>query len=123
MPMTHSEKVKAMYRHLPQLGLRPYSFAPPFYRLLWRHGIEIAPPHFTPFIPLALGSGIFFGAGMVLMLVAVNSVYPGFLNFSNFALWKSGIWGGTAFGLIMAMIIRFQANRRHLPLWGNYVGI
>ena len=120
--MTHREKIDAMYRHLPRLGLGSNMFAPPLYRLLWSCGFEIAPPYFTPFAPLALAQGIFFGLSMGLALMVANMLFPGFFSFSQFSSWEAGMWGGAAYGLLFAAIIRFQANRLRLPLWNTYAG-
>lgn len=121
--MTHREKIDAMYRHLPQLRLGSYTFAPPLYRFLWRCGVEIPPPHFTAFVPLALTQGIFFGVFFAIALWATKMFFQDFFNLAQFSYWEAGLWGGAAFGIVMATIVRFQANRRHLPRWSDYLGI
>src|SRR5262249_466487 len=47
--VTHREKVAYLLTDLGQRGLHPQHVAPPWYRLLWRFGIEVRPPHFAGF--------------------------------------------------------------------------
>ena len=117
--MTHSYKLKQMQRHLASVGVPPTTSAPPLWRLLWRLGIQIPPPLFTRFLPLALFMGILFGAFwglfMWLFLWSRQSIAIGII------LGASAV-AGLLFGLCMADYFRHLARKHHLPLWADYAG-
>ena len=117
--MTHADKLKQMYEHLPALGISPYTAAPPVYRLLWRLGVEVPPPLFTRFFPLALVMGAFFAIGwggfMWLFFWSRESAPAGGIAVVSLA-------AGILFGLFMAGYIRYKANKLNLPLWSQYNG-
>jgi asparagine N-glycosylation enzyme membrane subunit Stt3 len=117
--MTHSEKVAAMQRHLVPQGLSPYTLAPPAWRALWALGLQVPPPLFLGFVPLALGAGAVFAVGWGLLMWLM-------------AWWREGLGplgalvaalvAGALFGLFMAAYYRHQARRFALPAWHDYTG-
>jgi hypothetical protein len=117
--MNHQEKVAHFLNESEQRGIGRYTAAPPLYRLLWRMGIAIPPPHFMGFWGLALLMGVFFG------------VFWGL--FMWFVLWRddamplpfaigSALLAGLLFGVIMAAYYRWRAGKLALPRWQDYPG-
>jgi uncharacterized protein DUF6404 len=58
--MTHAEKIEYLLKDFDQRGINTYTVAPPLFRLLWRLGSEVTPPHFAGFWFLTLFMGVFF---------------------------------------------------------------
>jgi hypothetical protein len=115
--MNHQEKVDYLLNDLAQRGVGKYTTAPPLYRLLWKLGIDVPPPHFAGFWPLAITMGVFF------------AVFWGI--FMWFFLWRSegtppavavgsSLIAGVLFGLIMAAYYRWRASKLALPRWEDY---
>ena len=119
--MTHVERLQAMYRHMPTLGLGRWSFAPPRYRLLWRLGFQVAPPHFTPFGQLVLLQGGYFGLAMGLAMALMDAFFVE-LPWGFGGLVLAAAIAGAFFGVFMAIVFRAQARKRQLPLWRDYHG-
>ena len=46
---------------LSRTGMARSHYAPPLIRLLWKAGVQVPPPHFLPFLRVALGTGLWFG--------------------------------------------------------------
>jgi hypothetical protein len=119
--MTHQQRLEAMYKHLPTLGLGQWTFAPLLYRVLWKFGLELPPPHFTPFAHLALLQGTFMTLGMSLFLWIANTLLWD-LHGEAGPIAALIMISGTSFGLAVAFIYRAQARKRRLPLWYEYRG-
>ena len=117
--MTHSEKIKHLYQHLPELGISPLTAAPPLFHLFWRIGIEIPPPLFMSFSTLALIMGGLFAIGFGLFLWLL-------LPFHNTPYATSipvvATMAGVLFGLAMATYYRHIIKRASLPSWLEYTG-
>jgi hypothetical protein len=115
--MTHAEKLDRMYSELGQKGLWKSNFAPPLYRLLWRMGIRVPPPHFSSFMFLFVFSGlyaVFFALPPVVVMWWLLVPKPiGVLVIST-------ILSGFVAGLCVAAWYRYQARRYRLPLWKGY---
>lgn len=113
--MNHNERLNKMYQDLSQRGIGKYTYAPPIYRLLWKMGIQIPPPHFSSFLFLFLFQGTFFGIfwGLVMWVLSWQQ--------QNLSLhiFKSAL-AGLLFGLSMAGYYRYQAKKHDLPLWKDY---
>ena len=118
--MTHNEKLKKMYEHLPALGISPYTAAPPLYRLLWLLGIEVAPPIFGSFWPIALFMGAFFACGWGFFMWFFQ--WSKDKDLSVIAAILVALLAGTMFGLIMAAYSRYTAKKHNLPPWSHYTG-
>jgi membrane associated rhomboid family serine protease len=114
--MTHEEKVAYLLRDLGQKGVGQYTIAPPIYRLLWRLGIEIRPPHFASFwslaAPMAVGFGIFWGIFMWLTVWQQGSSVSLAVGTAASA--------GLFFGVFMAAYYRWRARKLALPRWEDY---
>ena len=70
--MTFQARLEVALQMLAATGLRRISYAPPFYRLLWRAGVPIPPPPFAgPAVNLLFSAfwfGGLWGIGMWLVL-------------------------------------------------------
>ena len=117
--MTHQEKLERMYRHTDALGISRATVAPPAWRLLWKMGLEVPPPLFAPFLPMALATGSFFAVAWGLLM------WLGFWARQGMPLagmFVSALAAGVLFGLIMAGIYRHLARKHGLPSWADYRG-
>lgn len=117
--MTHDEKVTRLLNDLGQRGISRYTIAPPMYRLLWRLGIELKPPHFASFWSLAAVMGVGYGVFL--------AVFMGASTWASVRQSKplSAVIGIAAlaavlFGLFMGGYYRMQARKLGLPRWENY---
>jgi hypothetical protein len=117
--MTHREKVAYLLRDLSQRGISKYTTAPPLYRLLWRLGLEVPPPHFASFGSLALLMGGFFGTmfGLSVWLTMWRSMPVDRALALGLAV---GLLSGIAFGILMAISYRVRAMGLALPRWEDY---
>ena len=71
--MTQSEKVAHLISELKAKGINQYTTAPPMFRALWAFGVDVPPPFFIHFFPLALLVGLPFGAAMAVFFWSVTS--------------------------------------------------
>lgn len=99
-------------------GLGKSTYAPPLFRLLWRLGIKVPPPHMAGFAFNSMLMGGFFGVcwsllmwlmlwgrhGMPLAMVAIAALLAGAL-----------------FGLAMAWYMRYSARKRAIPRWQDFM--
>lgn len=100
---------------LNKTGLMRDEYAPPAYRLLWRFGVDIPPPHFMSFGKLALFQGTAFFVGIAIgMTLLTGLLLPGFSIVMTLVL---SLLGGGAFGLIMASHYDAGRRRHGLPSW------
>ena len=113
--MTHDEKVQYLLKDLGQRGIGKNAIAPPFYRLLWRLGIEVRPPLFASFWSFAVVTGPGFGVVWGLFIAFLQQSYP-----VSCALWTAPV-GGALFGSTMAAYLRRQAHKLALPRWEDYL--
>jgi len=113
--MTHDEKIKYLLQDFAKRGINRYTVAPPLYRLLWRLGIEVTPPHFASFWPLALFMGGFFAiAWGLFMSLSVWGDLPLAVAVG------ASLFAGLLFGTIMATYYRWRARALALPRWQDY---
>jgi hypothetical protein len=101
---------------LQQTGMRRSSYLPPAVRLLWRMGFQTPLPHLTPFTPVALATGLSFGAlwGLLMGLFGFLTDGAG----TRYLLFASGL-AGLLFGLMMASYYARGRRRHNLPLWSQ----
>ena len=115
--MDHRAKVNHLLDDLERKGVGRFTTAPPIYRLLWKLGIDVPPPHFVGFWPLAFGMGLFFaiawGLLMWLLLWRTQNMPPviGLV---------ASLLAGLAFGIVMAGYYRWRARKLALPRWEDY---
>ena len=102
---------------LDSKGLGKSAYAPPLFRLLWKLGVKVPPPHMAGFAFNSLLMGGFFGVfwsllmwlmlwgrqGMPLVIAAITALVAGGL-----------------FGLTMGWYIRYSARKRAIPRWRDF---
>jgi hypothetical protein len=114
---THKEKIELMYDEFPEKGISKSSYAPPFYRLLWRLGIKAVPPIFYSFKRVWITQALFFAVAWgILMYFFIWQKE----NMSILNMVVSSCSGGLVFGLIMAFFIRKQSKKIGCPSWDDY---
>ncbi|MGB7196123.1 MAG: DUF6404 family protein [Collimonas pratensis] len=109
--MPYPQAVNQALDKLATTGIWRGNYAPPLYRLLWRAGCNVPPPHYAGFMRNFLFNGIWFACvwGAIMW----------------FAVWpQSGISGlhalllaaiaGAVFGLAMAFYYRHGARKYQL---------
>ncbi len=98
-------------------GVRKSTCAPPLFRLLWKLGVKVPPPHMAGFAFNSLLMGGFFGVfwsllmwlmlwsrqGMPLAIVATVALLAGAL-----------------FGLTMAWYLHYHARKYAIPRWRDF---
>ena len=119
--MDHQAKVAYLLKDFEQRGISTYTAAPPFYRLLWRLGFEVTPPHFASFSAIAQLTGAGFGVAWGLfMCLFVWSVAGSGAILSVFIAIIPAVVAGALFGILMAAYYRWQAKKLALPPWKDY---
>jgi len=123
--MTHRQKVDHLIEELSQQGVGSYTTAPPFFRLLWKLGLDVPPPLFLGFRKLALLMGSFFGVleGPLWGILMWLSVWQGELPAAVAVALTifQAVLAGAAFGIVMAWYLRRRAAQLGLPSsWEDY---
>lgn len=115
--MPYPQAVNQALEKLATTGIWRSNYAPPLYRLLWRAGLNVPPPHFAGFARNSLLNGVWFclawGALMWFGIWSSNGVPPVRALFSS-------LLAGTIFGLTMAFYYRHGARKYQLPQWADY---
>jgi hypothetical protein len=113
--MTHQKKVDYFIADLKKRGIGESTAAPPMWKLAWRLGMDLPPPHFMGFISLAVVTGVPFGLlwGMAMWLLIWRG-RPVWISATAAAV------AGVLFGLVMAGYYRYSARRLKLPSWQKY---
>jgi hypothetical protein len=115
--MRFEKKLEAALTLLASTGIWRSSYAPPLYRLLWRLGAEVPPPHFRSFAENFITVGPLFGLvwGSMMWLPAwlreEISLPMGF---------GAAVFAGSLFGLVLATYYRYGAAKHGIPLWRDY---
>ncbi|WP_440029964.1 DUF6404 family protein [Chromobacterium amazonense] len=108
-------------RILAQTGISPSNYAPPLFRLLWRLGSNVPPPHLLPFWQATLVLGALFGPAWTALIFVFNHMLalpvPGIL-----ALLALALLMGCLFGLSMAAYYAYGRRKHHLPTWDSLCG-
>ncbi|HEY1190350.1 MAG TPA: DUF6404 family protein [Gemmata sp.] len=115
--MPEREKIDAAVAFLKTRQVSDSTAVPPLWRLCWRAGFLVPPPHFLGFLTLALFTGLPFG-------IVLNLLVAGFLLITGKPLaWPFatvGISGALMFGLFLAGYYRWSAVRLGLPSWSEF---
>jgi hypothetical protein len=114
--MTHDEKIQYLIKDLGQKGVGPYTVAPPFYRLLWRLGIQAPPPHFGGFLVPALWMGAAFG--IIWGIFMWFTFWRGQMDPTTAV--GTSVLAGCLFGGVMASYYQRQRKKLALPRWEDY---
>ena len=104
-------------------GVGAWTAAPPAFRLLWRLGLFVPPPHFLGYWSLSLCIGLLYG--VLIFPVCLWAVFYEPLTISGDAkllafAFLVAAGGGLFFGLAMALYLRWRASRLCLPSWKEF---
>jgi Family of unknown function (DUF6404) len=114
--MNYPSKLSSALALVAAAGIGRSSYAPPLYRLLWRVGLVLPPPHFASFgfnfVFFTAWFGVLWGA---IMWVSVWSRQG---MSSVVAAVEAGV-AGVLFGLVLAAYYRYGARKHNLPLWSQ----
>lgn len=113
--LNYNQKKKKAFDELSNAGISKFTYAPPYYRLLWFLKIKLPPPHFSSSIFLFIFHGVLFCLLFMALSNMVNFFILGNNRYTSLPLILSVI-----FGLISACKYRSQAKQLVLPLWKYY---
>jgi hypothetical protein len=115
--MTHEEKLNVMFKDLGERGVKKGTMAPPLYRLLWRIGVPVRPPHFASFgaNALLMGIGFAFLWGLFMWFFLWRHQ-----NMSPSTACLNALLAGALFGVMLSGYYRWQARKLSLPKWEDY---
>jgi hypothetical protein len=114
--MTHQEKLTIMFSDLGRRGVKRRIMAPWFYRVFWKMGIPLTPPHFASFATNALLMGDWFAGFMLFVWLLLFRDR----NLSFSSVFLGAIWSGLLFGIMWGVYYRWQAHKFSLPNWRDY---
>ena len=118
--MTQSSKLDRYVQQMADAGVGKSTAFPPYWRLLWRIGIQVPPPIFLGFLPLALILGGSFGvlfSGVTWLLQDFGVLHQPVTSPPLFAL-----LAGIPYGLAMAYYYRSLAKQHSLGSWAAFSG-
>ena len=98
-------------------GLARRHAAPPLFRLLWKCGVRVRPPHFLGFAHIALVYGAWFTCAWGVFMWLLVWSHQG-VDFPGVALRSAG--AGAAFGLTMAWFYTRERREFALPAWESF---
>ena len=103
---------------LSNTGMARSHYAPPLIRLLWKAGVQVAPPHFQSFLRTALGMGLWFGMfwGLI-MWIFFWSRPDAATPLSPLAALVAACAAGSLFGIAMASVYARDRRKHQLPAW------
>lgn len=110
-------KRQAALKLLEKTGIMRSNYAPPYLRLIWRMGFDVAPPHFAQFWQNALFSGSFYtvGWGLLMYFFVWSKV-----TISPILMLNSSIIAGFLFGLTLACYYAYGKRKHGLPSWQDF---
>lgn len=114
--MNYPPKLSSALAMLAAAGMSRSSYEPPLYRLLWRVGVFLPPPHFASFGFNFVFNAAWFGVswGAIMWLLVWSH-----LGGSAVVAASAAIAAGLLFGLIMASYYHHIARKHKLPVWSQ----
>jgi hypothetical protein len=99
---------------LERTGMLRNSYAPPLFRVLWRLGMDVPPPHFMGFWTLAAGAALWFGVvwGGIMWCLSWSRQHQA----PQQAL-MTACATGVMFGLALAAVYAWGRQKYGLPAW------
>jgi len=91
--------------------------APPLHRLLWRMGLRVPPPLLASFSTNLLLMGGLFGLLWSVLWQALMWLLFELGPFPLAITVGSAVMAGLVFGVMMALLMRYQRRRYQLPAW------
>lgn len=116
--MTHTRKIEAYKALMAEKGIGEATAAPPLWNWLWSMGMELPPPLYMGFLPLALLGGTFFGIVFGAFAWAMGSRGARSMSFDEAGL--VALASGAAFGLAVAWFTRRLARKHGLGSWSAF---
>jgi Family of unknown function (DUF6404) len=114
--MDYPSKLSSALAMLAATGISRSNYEPPLYRLLWRVGLFLPPPHFASFGFNFVFTAAWFGASWgAIMWLLLWSHQGG----SGVVAAIAAVAAGVLFGLIMAVYYRYSSGKHKLPLWSR----
>jgi hypothetical protein len=115
--MNFPAKRDAALRLLASNGVSRFWSTPPLFWLFWRIGIKLPPPLFLGFF----GSFMLSGVSTFLIFFGLSFAYSeGELTEALALSFIAGIKGALVFGLLGAVLSRWRARNRGIPLWRDF---
>jgi len=108
--MDFNPKLKAALKRLSATGMWRSNYAPPLYRLLWRLGVKIPPPHFLPPI---------FHFIFWFILVGLFNEVNHIISYSHTIVVLPAVAGVIA-GSLMAWHYASASRKHGLPSWSDF---
>jgi hypothetical protein len=114
--MSYPRRLETALAQLAATGIMKSNYAPPLFRILWRMGVYVRPPHFASFSSNFLLTGTWFGLvwGVLMWLF----VWPATGQMPLAAL-AAALFAGGMFGLSMALYYRYGARKHKLSDWSQ----
>jgi hypothetical protein len=118
--MTQLRKIEDYKQRMAAKGVSQRTALPPAWRVLWHFGVELPPPPFLGFVPLALITGAIFGVlfGLAMWLIAGI----GLIQTSAASIPARAAVASVFFGLFMAAYYRRLARKHNLGSWAAFSG-
>lgn len=115
--MDFNERLQRAFALLESKGIGKSTYSPPLFRLFWKLGIQVPPPHMAGFGFNTLLMGGFFGVfwGLCMWLLLWGRQGMPVVIAAAVALGT-----GLLFGLVMAWYMRYSARKRGIPSWHEF---
>jgi hypothetical protein len=114
--MRFEQKLTAAIALLESTSILRDSYAPPLFRLLWRLGFRVPPPHFLDFTTNFVFASSFFSVMWGFLMWLAEWPRQGL----SLGIAGSAISAGLLFGLGMAGYDRYVARKYRIPLWRDF---
>jgi hypothetical protein len=114
--LTPKEKRLAALEQLSRTGIMKGNYAPPLFRLLWKLGFEVPPPHFRSW---AANFGT-LALWMALALSLLRWLWPSLLGGPSLLGLLETVLISLFFGIAMAFYYRHGARKHNLPAWRDF---
>jgi hypothetical protein len=123
--MNHEEKITYLLKWAAANKVSKWRVAPPIFRMAWKCGLKIPPPHFMPFLPLAFIGTLGWGIPMTAVVWFSSPLLSGhssgcipFGNIQRFSVTMLTV--SAAFGFSVAAIFRYEAHKYKLGKWEDF---
>jgi hypothetical protein len=100
-------------------GLSRQHAEPLLFRMLWKLGVRVRPPHFLGFAHIAIVYGVWFACAWGVFMWMLVWCQQG-IGIAGVAL--RAIGAGACFGLLMAWFYARERREFALPAWESLVG-
>jgi hypothetical protein len=119
--MDHAQKLAAMHRHLPTLGIDESTFAPPLYKAMWALGLRVPPLVFAGPLHLFV-VGLVIGTLMFALVFALAPMSLDKMLAARFGFWALPLALGVFMGVLCVVMLGRKFKAYGLPAWKDYRG-